>query len=60
MEITKNTQQIEQAEQAYLNHTSKIGPMWGEKEEAEAGRLADELQRLYDEADTPEFDRIVL
>lgn len=54
---------IENAEDAYnaLGQQAEDAPhRWGHEQEMELGRLAQELQRLYDEAGTDEFDRIAL
>jgi hypothetical protein len=51
------------AEGAYLAHAeqAELAPhRWGEEQEAELGRLAEELQRLYDEEGTKQYDRIAL
>lgn len=62
MEINTNiTEQIERAEAAYTTFAKSVpDSRWGEEEEAELGRRAETLQALYDEANTPEFDRVVL
>lgn len=55
--------EVELAEEAFNRHAqlAESAPhRWGEVEEAELGRLADELRRLYREYDVPEFDRIQL
>lgn len=53
---------VEQAEQAFNEWSSDtIGShRWGQYEEAELARRAEALQKAYDEAGTPEADRIVL
>lgn len=63
MEITTKgaEMKVEQAEQAYEELAEQIETTnWGEEQSKRLERLASELQRAYDEAGTPEADRIIL
>lgn len=53
--------EIQLAEDAYTEYGRDIpDSRWGHEQSEEMARLAEKLQKLYDEAETPEDDRIAL
>lgn len=52
---------VEEAERNYFEkRDAEPDHRWGEEQEEAFGKACEELQKAYDEAGTPEFDRIVL
>jgi hypothetical protein len=63
METTRKglEMEIQLAEDAYTEYGKDIpDSRWGHEQEETHARLAQKLQKLYDEAGTPEDDRIAL
>lgn len=60
MEITERIENAEDAYNAFAQQAEDAPHKWGHEQEEQMGRIAAELQRLYDKAGTDEFDRIAL
>jgi hypothetical protein len=60
MEITERIENAEDAYNAFAQQAEDAPHKWGMEQSETLARMADELQRLYEEAGTDEFDRIAL